>query len=377
MRGLGKHAAAVGLQGWRANLTDAQPAKICGFKIKQQNIDMLRLGGISLRAWNNYQQNMTRRALERCVAQWALRWSTAEAERQLALNRKRSKAAAAEALRQKRRVEQAAKRRRTLQKLTNELGEMYHLDRAVLATIHNRLVAGFEWFVCAVNDAREWQKLGSQACLAVSQLQQKAVFVKLRWMLESSRQQATTLEKTASLVQKLNYGQTILAFGHWVESIERAIRGARLSKTTYERMKEWRRFAYLAHWREWLDRVDGFAKLVRRAKKYYSRRSMGKRIKHWRSVVALLAEQAGPMQVIENQRLFNLGLCHQRGEGVVKSAEKAIECWKIAAKNGYQPAQFSLGMIYFKGEGVPRNVTKGMALLEDAGVFSAIQTAHF
>ena len=68
LSGVAKHELAMAIDTMRKGLARKRAGDIAGFQIKQQNMEMLRLGGISLHAWKTYVANMTARCLERSVA---------------------------------------------------------------------------------------------------------------------------------------------------------------------------------------------------------------------------------------------------------------------------------------------------------------------
>ena len=52
---------------------------------------------------------------------------------------------------------------------------------------------------------------------------------------------------------------------------------------------------------------------------------------------------------------YNLGRAYQRGYGVLKDDEEAVQWWRKAAEQGHSVAQFSLGFAYQKGQGVSKD----------------------
>ena len=52
---------------------------------------------------------------------------------------------------------------------------------------------------------------------------------------------------------------------------------------------------------------------------------------------------------------FNLGLMHDKGEGVTQNHAEAAKLYRRAAEQGYAPAQSNLGVLYDNGEGVAQN----------------------
>jgi len=97
--------------------------------------------------------------------------------------------------------------------------------------------------------------------------------------------------------------------------------------------------------------------------------TMRRLLRQWRTVSTAILKARKPHNVMEDQRLYNLGLCYATGEGVHKDIAKAVALWEEGTLRGYGPAKFNLGMLYFKGEGVQRNIARAMDLLDDAGVF--------
>jgi len=49
---------------------------------------------------------------------------------------------------------------------------------------------------------------------------------------------------------------------------------------------------------------------------------------------------------------YNLGLMHEKGQGVVQDYAKAVKWYRLAAEQGYPAAQNSLGLMYALGQGV-------------------------
>ena len=60
----------------------------------------------------------------------------------------------------------------------------------------------------------------------------------------------------------------------------------------------------------------------------------------------LAAEQG--LAVAQN----NLGVLHEKGEGVLQDHGEAVRWYRLAAEQGHAKAQFHLGLAYHKGEGV-------------------------
>ena len=52
---------------------------------------------------------------------------------------------------------------------------------------------------------------------------------------------------------------------------------------------------------------------------------------------------------------FNLGLMHDKGEGVTQNHAEAAKLYRRAAEQGYAPAQSNLGVLYDNGDGVAQN----------------------
>ena len=49
---------------------------------------------------------------------------------------------------------------------------------------------------------------------------------------------------------------------------------------------------------------------------------------------------------------------YANGEGVPENDVEAVKLYRLAAEQGYAPAQNNLGVMYEKGEGVPENDVK-------------------
>jgi TPR repeat protein len=63
---------------------------------------------------------------------------------------------------------------------------------------------------------------------------------------------------------------------------------------------------------------------------------------------------------------YNLGVCYERGCGVVKDYGKAVEWYQKAAEQGYAHAQYNLGMFYENGYGVPKDNNKAIEFYKKA-----------
>lgn len=383
LNGVAKHELAMAIDTMREGLARKRANDIAGFQIKQQNMEMLRLGGISLHAWKTYVANMTARCLERSVAAWALHWrhdkaaSKIQAERRLLeQSAAEARAAAEEARRLQQAIEDAERRRRLLQRLAKEAAEMYTLDRAVTATLRARLAAGFERFVSAIEDDRDWDELLRKAAGSIQHIKAAYGFNKWMWVAMTRKQALASLRECQSLLKRLQHGKLVRCLDHWHACGERRIRG-RNALATMQRFQGVRGLA--DGMRYWQQRFESHLRRhaqERKAQRLFDRKAQTKRWRHWRKVNASITVHKSPEMLIENQRLFNLGICYQRGEGVGRDMAKAIECFEQAARRGFQPAQFNLGMIFFKGDGVQRDIAKGMEYLTDAGVFAAIGKAH-
>ena len=46
---------------------------------------------------------------------------------------------------------------------------------------------------------------------------------------------------------------------------------------------------------------------------------------------------------------------HANGKGIAKNDVEAARWYRLAAEQGYAPAQATLGLLYFQGVGVPQN----------------------
>jgi TPR repeat protein/GTPase SAR1 family protein len=64
--------------------------------------------------------------------------------------------------------------------------------------------------------------------------------------------------------------------------------------------------------------------------------------------------------------MCNLGVCHENGKGVAKSAEKAVELYQRASDLGNADAIFNLGVCYATGDGVAKSAEKAVDLYQRA-----------
>ena len=55
---------------------------------------------------------------------------------------------------------------------------------------------------------------------------------------------------------------------------------------------------------------------------------------------------------------FKLGVCYDKGDGLDKNKEKALEWFHKAAERGYSKAQYTEGIRYSNGEGVAKDKEK-------------------
>jgi hypothetical protein len=58
-----------------------------------------------------------------------------------------------------------------------------------------------------------------------------------------------------------------------------------------------------------------------------------------------------------------LGICHQKGIGVVKSSEIAFNWFKLSSQFGCSDSNIETGLIQVNGEGIPQNDIEGMSNL--------------
>lgn len=57
---------------------------------------------------------------------------------------------------------------------------------------------------------------------------------------------------------------------------------------------------------------------------------------------------------------YNLAVCFDKGDGVMKNEKKAFEYYQMAAQQDYAPAQYNLGVCYEDGTGVEMNTNMAM-----------------
>ena len=79
----------------------------------------------------------------------------------------------------------------------------------------------------------------------------------------------------------------------------------------------------------------------------------------YQNVVAVESDKIEEQLAI-NQSNVALGLLYMKGNGVVEDQEKAVECFKAAADNGYAKAQFYIGQCYENGYGVDKDYEKAL-----------------
>ena len=72
-----------------------------------------------------------------------------------------------------------------------------------------------------------------------------------------------------------------------------------------------------------------------------------------------------------------MGNCYNEGVGVEQDLSEAVKWFRLAAEQGYAPAQFNLGASYNNGEGVAENkdeAIKWFRLAAEQGDEDAIDT---
>ena len=63
-----------------------------------------------------------------------------------------------------------------------------------------------------------------------------------------------------------------------------------------------------------------------------------------------------PLAILRNAAAqFNLGVMHEKGQGVPQNDKTALKWYRLAAEQGNAAAQFNLGVMYNEGEGVLEN----------------------
>ena len=65
---------------------------------------------------------------------------------------------------------------------------------------------------------------------------------------------------------------------------------------------------------------------------------------------------------------------YSNGEGIPENDKEAMKLFRLAAEQGYAPAQHNLGYMYANGEGVPENdreAVKWYQLAADQGLAGA------
>lgn len=80
------------------------------------------------------------------------------------------------------------------------------------------------------------------------------------------------------------------------------------------------------------------------------------------AISVLLAEADGGSP----EALFKLGRAYERGEGVERDLQRALELYRKAADQGYGKAQHNLGAMYANGRGVEKDATTAVEWLRKA-----------
>jgi TPR repeat protein len=75
---------------------------------------------------------------------------------------------------------------------------------------------------------------------------------------------------------------------------------------------------------------------------------------------------AGLAESGDEEALYELGVMHRQGEGVIADAAQAAKYWEAAAMQKHPLAEYNLGTLYLKGEGVAENRARGLDYLERA-----------
>jgi TPR repeat protein len=73
----------------------------------------------------------------------------------------------------------------------------------------------------------------------------------------------------------------------------------------------------------------------------------------------LLVEGYAPAQ-------YQMALIYQKGQGVLKSTQKAFDLFSLAAEQNYPDAQFDLAIMYTEGAIVPKNLPLAFSLTQKA-----------
>ena len=50
-----------------------------------------------------------------------------------------------------------------------------------------------------------------------------------------------------------------------------------------------------------------------------------------------------------------MGSLYANGQGVLQDYKEAVKLYRLAAEQGFAPAQYNLGAMYFEGLGVPQD----------------------
>ena len=107
--------------------------------------------------------------------------------------------------------------------------------------------------------------------------------------------------------------------------------------------------------------IQGAACVVKRRLTLTVARTLVRRVSAAPAALCLALSATGAnaqVDIVESAQLIALrteARAHEHGEGVPRSAQRAVELYCAAAKGGDAEAQFSLGWMYANGRGVPRD----------------------
>ena len=73
---------------------------------------------------------------------------------------------------------------------------------------------------------------------------------------------------------------------------------------------------------------------------------------------------------------FNLGVCYERGDGIVKNSKLAVEWYAKAAAQDYHEAQNNLGVCYMSGKGVAEDYTVAAGWFAKGAAQGHAQSQH-
>lgn len=120
-----------------------------------------------------------------------------------------------------------------------------------------------------------------------------------------------------------------------------------------------------------LDRIENVAQAYEQGLNHY----LGRGVPQDSQRAAAFFEHAAKTQN-HSAAQFNLGVLYERGEGVQKDLDAAVQWYEKAAHQNNAKAQYNLGFLLLEGFGVPKNPVAALQWLEKAAHQGSIPAAY-